>query len=291
MVPHRKTCAGTTFGLRQLRQVITERGEDHVVDSFRGPAYSCRDAFTRPGLTSDVGVLRTELEPAPRPAVEAVPEAGGTLDDSTCIGRAIGEAAGVETSAAVSSVWRRLSVATGVVERGRAVSNRLARDRIKAHRPAAVLGSGVGEEREFLPAPLEGAQTHQIPDQMNRTVSVDRSIRDASGAVTSDSAAAETFQTENEMRGKLPACAGADAPAVSGSVVGSHGRGHADGLSTAGGGCGHFAAGEDTVPEAVEESEGFVVSETRVESHLGDDVGRRIERVIRSAVVAVAGAG
>src|ERR1700733_11115267 len=109
---------------------------------------------------------------------------------------------------------------------------------------------------------------------MGSAVGIDRRVRNTSGAVTPDAAATEALYAKHKVPGKGPACACSNAAAVLGGIVSSHRRGHANGLSTAGSGRRDFAAREDAVAEAVEESEYFIVPDAGIESDLGDDVGR-----------------
>ena len=92
--PASTTDAGPFQG---LGEDVAERSEDHVVQSFRRSGRSSYRCNARPGLPCDVRVLRAELEPASGAAVEAVPEAEGSLDQSASVGRAIGETSGSET--------------------------------------------------------------------------------------------------------------------------------------------------------------------------------------------------
>src|SRR5271170_2992325 len=89
-----------------LRQVITERREDHVVDSV-GLA-TCAG----PGIASYVGVVGAESETASRAVVELVPKSAGPLDQRPSISGAIGESAGSESTGTGSD----FGVATSVVE-------------------------------------------------------------------------------------------------------------------------------------------------------------------------------
>src|SRR5215472_9617479 len=77
----------------RLRQVITERGEDHSVQPVRFKAQR-----TGPGVARHIGVLRPPLEAAFGPVVQAVPEAGSAFDHHARIGRAAGEASGQESA-------------------------------------------------------------------------------------------------------------------------------------------------------------------------------------------------
>src|SRR5581483_8276850 len=58
----------------QLRDVVTERGEKHVVDPMR------RTAIAHPRVANHVGVLRAELQSSVRPLVNAIPESDGAFD-------------------------------------------------------------------------------------------------------------------------------------------------------------------------------------------------------------------
>src|SRR5580700_5975979 len=123
---------------------------------------------------------------------------------------------------------------------------------------------------------------------MKRAVCVNRGVRKPRRAVTSDSAAAETLHAKHDVLANRKACAHASTASVFGSVVGSQSRGSADSQSVATYCARHLRAGENAVTEAVEQCEYFVVSETRIEGDLGDNIGGRIERVRGSGVIAVA---
>ena len=110
---------------------------------------------------------------------------------------------------------------------------------------------------------------------------MNRSIRKLSRTVTPHTATPEAMQAENEMLVvEGPASVGADASAVLRSVVSfvCIGRGRrAARLARK-----ILHAGEYAIPEAVEDSEYFVVSKAGIESQFGDNIGRGIEGVIRS---------
>src|ERR1700733_12744056 len=138
----------------RLRQVITERGEDHAVESFRrdsGLSFSSR-SNSRPGLAGHVGILRTPLQPALGAAIEAVPEARRTLDERSRIGRAVGKTAGKESA---TDTRRGFGVAAGVGEQRRPITYILIGERIEIGRAAGVLGAGVEVDINLGPVPLQ----------------------------------------------------------------------------------------------------------------------------------------
>lgn len=104
-----------------LRQVVVERGEDHPVEPvpLQAAAPRRQAPVARPSIAKHIRVLSAELEPTTGPAVEAIPEADGSLDQGPRIGRAIGKGAGGKATGA----GRDFAVAAGVVERGRAIAN------------------------------------------------------------------------------------------------------------------------------------------------------------------------
>src|SRR5271166_4179373 len=123
-----------------LRQVITERAEDHPVETARLQARRSRwqTAGSRPGVAAHVRELRAVLERSPGSGVELVPEPERSLDQSprlprTCAGATRGEAAR----------GRDFDAAACVVEGGRAVSDDLAGDAIETERPSSVFNSAV----------------------------------------------------------------------------------------------------------------------------------------------------
>src|ERR1035437_9110985 len=71
-----------------LRQVIAERGKDHVLDGIGSTA----DAS--PGIPDDIRVLRAELEAALFAVVRLVPKADGGLHQVAGVAVAMGQASG-----------------------------------------------------------------------------------------------------------------------------------------------------------------------------------------------------
>src|SRR5580698_3184487 len=93
-------CAGSTsVHNSRLRQVITERGEHHPVQSVRRRTYSWSEAHSRPGIPVNIGELRSPLHPALRTVVELVPEAKCGFRHYTSVGRATRKSAGEEPTA------------------------------------------------------------------------------------------------------------------------------------------------------------------------------------------------
>src|ERR1700722_2297392 len=126
---------------------------------------------------------------------------------------------------------------------------------------------------------------------MKGAVGVDGCVRKSSGTIASDSAAPEALQTKGDVFiEKAPKSTGADTAAFLGSLERSRGRGctgsRAQRVSSF-----KFDAREDAVSKPVHQAEYFIVAKARIESDLGDQVRRRIERVGRCCVVAVACAG
>ncbi len=75
-----------------LRNVIAERGEDHIViglgtDGEAGDGYA---AGAGPGILGEVGVLHAELDTALRASVEPIPEAQSAFLDDADVAGAIG---------------------------------------------------------------------------------------------------------------------------------------------------------------------------------------------------------
>ena len=161
---------GTTFW---LRQVVTERRHNHVVESLRRHTDSFDKARPRPGLTPDVGVLCAELEAAPGPVVKAIPEAARVLGESPGVGCAVGERGWSEAGVYCR---RQLRVATEIVEQRRSITDFLADYGIEIRSARSILDSAISVQIEFLDVPLEGSQTLEAPDRGNRSIRMDRNI-------------------------------------------------------------------------------------------------------------------
>ena len=114
---------------------------------------------------------------------------------------------------------------------------------------------------------------------MKRAVGVNRHIRKACRGVASDSAAAETFQTEDDVVGNGPAGACADAASTLGRVVGSECVGTGDRAAAAGGGggAGYFAAGKYPVGEPIVQGEDLVVPKAGIKGDFRDEVGEGLK--------------
>src|SRR5208283_614474 len=277
----RRVGAGSGFG---LGQVIAERGEYHRVQATRLQAARLTYVVPRPRVARHVRVLRAEPETALGPVVELVPEAEGAFDHSPGVAGTTAEAARRE-SAGTGCDFR---VTAAVVEPRRAVANIAhglgctgKHGRIIGPGAGGVLDSAVTEDHKFLALPLERTQAMQVLNQVQRAIGVDRDIRKASGRVASNSAAAEPFQTERDALGKGPACACAEASAFPGSVVGQEraGRGRWAARRVACRRCVVLHARKYPIGKAVDKSEYFVVAKARIERHLGNEIGRRVEGV------------
>src|SRR5580698_2804645 len=123
---------------------------------------------------------------------------------------------------------------------------------------------------------------------MKGAVTVDRSIGQAARAVTTDSAAGETFCAQRDSLGNVEAHACTSTATFLGSVVGSHGRSNANSLTSASCSGKNFTAWEYTIGEAISDSEHFVVSDAGIECDLRNEVGRWVERVCGRRIVAIA---
>src|SRR5208283_2071083 len=197
-----------------LRQVITERSEDHSVESFgcdSGLSLPCR-SNPRPGLASHVGILRAPLKPALGAGIDAVPEARRALDERPRVGRAIGKTARKKSA---TDARRGFGVAAGVAEEGRAIAHILAGDGIEIRRTAGVLGTSVEVEINLGPVPLQRRESLIALDQIEGSVGMDRRIGKTAGPVAPDSTSAKGVQPEVEVLvDELPSCIGADAAPV-----------------------------------------------------------------------------
>src|SRR5580698_2459226 len=202
----------------RLRQVITERREDHVVDSVGLATYA------GPGIASEVGVVGAEPEAAFRAVVELVPKSGRSFGQDPSISGAISESAGSESTGTRTD----FGPATGIAECRSAVANhgtsaRLGQ-RIEAGRTAGILDTAVPEEVELLGyVNLKRGQAHEILDEMQSAISVDGSVWEAAGTVASHTAAAETFEANYELLCDIEASTGADSAALFRGVVGAEG--------------------------------------------------------------------
>src|SRR6202034_470300 len=125
---------------------------------------------------------------------------------------------------------------------------------------------------------------------MKGAVAVDRSIGKSARSVASNAAAREAFHAESHALGNVEARACARTAAFLGSVVGSHGRGNANSLTSASCSGKDFTATENAIGEAISDPEDFIVSEAGIECDLRNEVRCWIERVSSCRVVAVAGA-
>ena len=120
---HRQVRRGTLvsaprlIGIR-LRQVIAERREQHGLGAAGHPAAGVafgKAAITGPGIARNVGILRAELESAPRTGVELVPESQRAFDERAGVASTLTRAPGSE---AVGGGGRQFGVASGVLNEG-----------------------------------------------------------------------------------------------------------------------------------------------------------------------------
>src|SRR4029077_11178695 len=101
-----------------LRQVVAERGPDHIVDGMRGEAGGRGNAVAAgPSVAGEVRVLQTPLESALFALVDFVPKAEGGFIDVPGVARTTTPA-----SRCPCSTWGNFQSATGVVGVGRTVS-------------------------------------------------------------------------------------------------------------------------------------------------------------------------
>src|SRR3954471_1354606 len=132
--------------------------------------------------------------------------------------------------------------------------------------------------------PFQRGQTLGTADQLERSHIADGSISQSACAVAADTAAVQRVQSEIEVVAVLlierEASVRADSAAILGRVKGAKSIGPGCRAKT-NCGCRNVFAGEHAVAEAAIDTEHFVVAESRLKRQLGDDVGRRIERVVR----------
>src|SRR6266849_2926940 len=114
-----------------LRQVIAERGEDHVVHGLGAntwPGHTGRGVKIIPGPAhlDEVGVLHAPLHAALRALVELMPEADGAFDDLVDVAGAGGTAGCAREAAPRRSAGRNscFGAASTVVKQGRTVAER-----------------------------------------------------------------------------------------------------------------------------------------------------------------------
>src|SRR5271156_1043341 len=122
---------------------------------------------------------------------------------------------------------------------------------------------------------------------------MDRAIGKATRPIPADSAAAETVQAEVDVLAKKgPSRVGAETATVLRGIKSSQaiGTGHGAAAAKCGSAC-HFAARVDSIPEAIIDAEHFVVSKPWLEHSLGDEVRRRIERIVGQVGGGARGAG
>src|SRR5208282_2863203 len=115
-----------------LRQVVTERGEDHILVRVRLAACarsSRRASNSPPRVAHEVRILHAELERSLWSLVEAIPEPDRAFDQVPRITRAIAQGTGNEPRGAADAGWdaevgvggragdrKGLRPATGVVQ-------------------------------------------------------------------------------------------------------------------------------------------------------------------------------
>src|SRR5579863_9389005 len=279
----------------RLGQVVAERGEDHPVQPFGRHADSLCETRARPGLTSHVGILRAELESASRTVVEAVPEADRAFDVGAGIRSALRERPRIESRSDCSR-RRSLGVAAGIVELRRPISNVGFCGSVVIGRTGVELRSGVSVYIEFLAMPLKRGQSLTILDQVRTSVSMDGQIGELGSAVPADSAAAESVQTKHDVFVvEIPASIRSNATTVFGNVVGAFSAGTRPRAAWARSGSAdsEVCAGEYAVTKTVIQTEDLVVSKTRIERDLSDDVRRWVKciRARRCASGVKSGAG
>ncbi len=152
-------------------------------------------ARSRPGITRGVRKLSAILEAAFGSVVEAVPEAKGSFLSHPRVGSATTQGARRKSTRTGPSLCKAAIVGEG----GRTVANLFVKDGIERRCPRCILCAGIAVNVQLRTMPLEGSETLELADQMQTAAGVDRSVGQATGAVTADSAAAETVQTEDNM--------------------------------------------------------------------------------------------
>src|ERR1700688_3470716 len=92
-------CTGAIRALRtaELRQVVAERGHEHVINSVGIYKRSRRRALSSPSISDEVGILRAELYPSFRAVIGLNPESERAFD------RALGLAAATAKPAKTES--------------------------------------------------------------------------------------------------------------------------------------------------------------------------------------------
>lgn len=110
---HRERTPGGTASQFTLRQVVTNRSPEHMVDSPGVAAGIGRPAGARPQIALQAAVLDAHPEAALRTIVEVVPEAGNALLDILIVGCASAGKAGNK-----ASTRKTFHVAAGHVDGG-----------------------------------------------------------------------------------------------------------------------------------------------------------------------------
>src|SRR6202162_3748845 len=187
---------------RRLRQIVTERGVNHVVHSTRRYANSRCKAGSRPCVARHVGVLPSILEPALGTRVQAIPEANRTLHQDSRIGGATRKASRKESA---THHWRSFREATFVGEEGGAVADKLILYRIVTGCPSSIFSSTVQVNVELLAVPFNRSQALIRTDQIEPPVSIDSRVGQAASSVPADAASRQAVKPEIEMFiGKRP---------------------------------------------------------------------------------------
>src|SRR5215469_733661 len=109
--------AGNSLSNITLRQIVAERGPDHVVHGLRRNAGPARVIVAGPPLSGEVGVLNSPAETAFRSLGNLIPEPKRSLQDEAGISRA-----GAASRRSQLVRRRRLTAAARVVGEYRAVS-------------------------------------------------------------------------------------------------------------------------------------------------------------------------
>ena len=153
-----------------------------------------------PRVACHVGVLRTELDPAPvqffpRSIQQFEPDTRGSLDHYARIGRAIGETTGQESAASRP----RLGVAARIIELRRPITNVFFGDRVIVSRSAGVFRPSVEVEIELREWNSRVDSPCKLRIEIQRSVGVNGSVSQSSRAVAAHSAAAEPVQPEVDM--------------------------------------------------------------------------------------------
>src|SRR6202142_1058114 len=261
----------------ELRQVVTERRQEQAVDAVRsaGEHRRCRVKCSCPCVTSYVGILRAKLQASERSLVHLDPESDRAFDQVLGVGAAIRECAESETS---SSARLNLGV-TASRRLGRStITNRsVPVQGIRSPTPFHILLAAVQVDIEAWVMELERCQTLIAAQRCERAIRVHSCIGKTASTVAANASALEGVECEVKMLGDGDTAIGSDAASIDRGVVGERSWVCYPGTSWIG--C--FHAGIDAVAEAAADAIDFPVTEAGFNDGLDDEVGGRVERVVR----------